>query len=107
MNIKLNGKEIQARAGQTILETAKEHGINIPTLCYHKDLTPTGNCRMCVVEVEGARTLQTACTTKIQEGMSVSTENERTEASRKLTLEMMLANYSQEGERDNELFDLV
>ena len=107
MNIKLNGKEIQAREGQTILETASEHGINIPTLCYHKDLSPTGNCRMCVVEVEGSHNLQTACSSQVWEGMSVSTDNERTESSRKQTLEMMLANYSQEGERDNELFDLV
>ncbi len=107
ITLKLNGKEVQAREGQTVLEAAAEHGIKIPTLCYHKDLNPSGSCRMCVVEVEGSRTLQTACTTQVWEGMQVKTESESLFQSRKQTLEMMLANYSQEGERDNELFDLV
>ena len=55
VNITINGTKIEAEAGQTILDVAHKHGFDIPTLCYHKDLSPTGNCRMCVVEVKGGR----------------------------------------------------
>ena len=96
INIKLNGKEIQAQDGQTILETAAEHGVKIPTLCYHKDLNPSGSCRMCVVDVKGSRLLQTACTTQVWEGMELETDNTTTHESRKLSLEMMLANHPQD-----------
>jgi NADH dehydrogenase/NADH:ubiquinone oxidoreductase subunit G len=58
VNLTLNGKKIEAQAGKTILDVAKEHDVRIPTLCYHKDLSPTGNCRMCVVDVKDSRTLQ-------------------------------------------------
>ena len=57
----LNGKTISFRSGQTILEVARENGVQIPTLCYLKDATPTGACRICLVEVEGARNLAAAC----------------------------------------------
>ena len=69
MTIKLvlDGTPVEARTGQTILDVAREHGIRIPTLCYHKDLTQTGNCRMCVVEVPNSRFLQAACTRKMGE----------------------------------------
>ena len=60
VNITLDGKKVEGREGRTILETAREHGMRIPTLCYHKDLSPTGNCRMCVVEVTNSRFLQAA-----------------------------------------------
>ena len=96
MKIKLNGKEIQAQDGQTILEAAAEHGVKIPTLCYHKDLNPSGSCRMCVVDVKGSRLLQTACTTQVWEGMELETDNTTTHESRKLSLEMMLANHPQD-----------
>ena len=96
INIKLNGKEIQAQDGQTILEVSAEHGIKIPTLCYHKDLNPSGSCRMCVVDVKGSPLLQTACTTHVWEGMELETDNETTFQSRKLSLEMMLANHPQD-----------
>ena len=65
VNITINGQSIQAKEGRTILQIAKEHGVEIPTLCYHKDLSPTGNCRMCVVEVKGGRFLQAACVTPV------------------------------------------
>ena len=94
LNITLNGKKIEAQAGQTILDVAKEHEVRIPTLCYHKDLSPTGNCRMCVVDVKGSRFLQAACVTQVWDGMEIETESEKAVASRKLSLSLMLANHS-------------
>ncbi len=96
INIKINGKAIQAESGKTILQVAREHGVRIPTLCYHKDLSPTGNCRMCVVEVKGGRFLQAACVTPIWEGMEIETDSEKARKDRKLTLELMLANHPQD-----------
>jgi len=98
MSIKLtiNDKTIEAYPGQTILGAAQDHGIHIPTLCYHRDLSPTGNCRICVVEVEGQRFLQAACVTSVWEGMNVSTESLRAVKSRRKTLELMLANHPQD-----------
>lgn len=93
VKIKINGQTVEAREGQTILQVAREHGVVIPTLCYHKDLSPTGNCRICVVEVKGARTLQAACVTPVWEGMEIETASPRAIASRKLSLELMLANH--------------
>lgn len=96
INIKINGKAVQAENGKTILQAAKEHGVHIPTLCYHKDLSPTGNCRMCVVEVKGGRFLQAACVTPIWEGMEVETDSAKVMKDRKFTLELMLANHPQD-----------
>lgn len=93
VNIKINGQPIQAEAGKTVLQVAKEHDVHIPTLCYHKDLNPTGNCRMCIVEVKGGRFLQAACVTPIWEGMEIETSSEKVMKDRKLTLELMLANH--------------
>jgi len=93
VNITIDGQCIQAESGKTILQVAKEQGIHIPTLCYHKDLSPTGNCRMCVVEVKGGRFLQAACVTPVWEGMEINTVSEKVMKDRKLTLELMLANH--------------
>ncbi len=96
IKITIDGIPIEAREGQTILQAAREHGVHIPTLCYHKDLTPTGNCRICVVDVAKQRFLQAACVTQVWEGMEIQTRNERVARSRKLTLELMLANHPQD-----------
>lgn len=96
VNIKINGQPIQSEPGSTILQAAKEHGVQIPTLCYHKDLNPTGNCRMCVVEVKGGRFLQAACVTPVWEGMEIETASQKVMKDRKLTLELMLANHPQD-----------
>lgn len=96
VNIIIDGRSFAANEGQTILEIAQAHGIDIPTLCYHKDLSPTGNCRMCVVEVKDGRFLQAACVTPVWEGMEVQTESEKVMHDRKLTLELMLANHPQD-----------
>jgi NADH dehydrogenase/NADH:ubiquinone oxidoreductase subunit G len=69
----INGQRVTAPEGSTILEAARGAGIYIPTLCHHPDLTNVGACRICVVTVEKARNLQTACTTPIFEGLAVHT----------------------------------
>jgi formate dehydrogenase major subunit len=87
----INGQAIAYRSGQTILEAAHEHGIRIPTLCHLKGASPTGACRICVVEVAGARTLLAACSTPAAEGMVVQTDSLRVIAARKMVLELMLS----------------
>jgi predicted molibdopterin-dependent oxidoreductase YjgC len=89
--ITLNGKSFEFTPGETILEVAKRNNINIPTLCYLKGATPTGACRMCVVEIEGARSLMTSCTVPAGKNMVVHTESESVVKSRKLTLQLLLS----------------
>lgn len=96
VNITINGTKIEAEAGQTVLDVARKYGFDIPTLCYHKDLSPTGNCRMCVVEVKGGRFLQAACVTPVWEGMDIQTHSPKAIKSRKMSLELMLANHPQD-----------
>ena len=104
----INGIEIEAEPKWTILQAAQHAGITIPTLCYHKDLSPTGACRMCLVQVKGARGLTTSCTTPISEGMEVETENEALADSRRSVLKLLLSVYYDNGykpdETDNELY---
>ena len=112
INLIIDSRPISAPEGSTILEAAELAGIDIPTLCHHPDLTDIGACRMCVVSVEGARGLQTACTTPIREGMVVNTMSEEAVASRKFTLEMLLTDHPNECmtcevNGDCELQDLV
>ena len=69
VNIKINGMSYEVAAGSTILEAAREAGIDIPTLCFLKDVNQIGACRMCMVEVKGARSLVAACVYPVNEGM--------------------------------------
>ena len=94
VNLTINGKALSVPAGTTILDAARANGIHIPTLCFLKELDPHASCRMCVVEVEGARTFQHACASKVREGMVVHTDTEAVRASRKLTLELLLSNHA-------------
>ncbi len=87
----INGHPVAFTPGQTILEAATAVGIEIPTLCHLKDATPTGACRVCVVEVKGARTLLTACATPAVKGMEVQTESVKVIAARKMVLEMLIS----------------
>jgi len=96
ITITVDGKQIAAQDGQTILSVAQSAGVRIPTLCYHRDLTPTGNCRICVVEVEKQRFLQAACVFPVADGMVIHTASERVRKSRGRTLELMLANHPQD-----------
>lgn len=96
VNITLNGMALQVPSDYTILEAAREAGIKIPTLCFLKDLNETGACRVCVVEVEGARSLVTACNMKVSEGMNIRTHSQKVLNSRKMTVELLLANHNVE-----------
>ena len=93
MKIIIDNKEIEAKEGQTILEAARENGIEIPALCYHPDLCVKANCRMCVVEIEGVAAPQAACATKIKEGTKVVTQSENLTALRKSNLELLLGQH--------------
>lgn len=95
VNIKINDKECIAEDSSTILEAAKANGVVIPTLCYHPDLVVKANCRVCVVEVEGMNNLQTACSTKVKEGMVIETRNKRVREARRTIVELILANHDQ------------
>ncbi|MEN6376159.1 MAG: molybdopterin-dependent oxidoreductase [Smithella sp.] len=90
-NITINGRKISTQAGITILQAAREAGIDIPTLCDHPALSPVGACRMCIVEVTGQRTLQTACTFPVSEGMQIETDSPQTVKARKLVLDMLFS----------------
>jgi formate dehydrogenase major subunit len=114
MTVKLtiNGVQVSAPDGSTILEAARQAGIRIPTLCHHPNLSNVGACRMCVVSVERARGLQTACTTPVFEGMVVDTESKEARATRQFVLEMLLSDHPNEcmkceANSDCELQDLV
>ncbi len=89
--LQLNGRRVEFEPGQSILDVATESGIEIPTLCYLKGTTPTGACRMCMVEVAGARSLVAACSTPASEGMEIWTDSERVNRARKLNVELLLA----------------
>ncbi|MDD3221907.1 MAG: 2Fe-2S iron-sulfur cluster binding domain-containing protein [Clostridia bacterium] len=96
ITIKINGINVTAPDGSTILEAARLAHIEIPTLCYLKEINEIGACRMCVVEVKGARTLVTACVYPINEGMEVWTSTPKVLESRKQTLELLLSNHKKE-----------
>ncbi|KAA6464468.1 bidirectional hydrogenase complex protein HoxU [Acidobacteria bacterium AB60] len=85
----IDGKNVSARAGQTILEVARENGIEIPTLCHLDGLGDVGACRLCVVEVKGSPKLFPACVTSVFEGMEVSTHSERLQKHRRTILELL------------------
>lgn len=96
VKLTIDGKPIEVPEGTTILNAARMSGLEVPTLCYHKDLNPTGNCRICVVEVTNQRFLQASCVTAVTEGMEVRTHSDRVVNSRRKTLELMLANHPQD-----------
>ena len=75
VNIKINGVEYSVKKGSTILEAAREVGIDIPTLCFLKDVNEIGACRICVVEVKGARSLVASCVYPVNEGMEIFTQS--------------------------------
>ena len=94
VKLKINNVEIEAKEGSTILEAARANNIYIPTLCYLKDLTGTGACRVCQVEVKGARTLCAACIYPVSEGMEVFTNSKKALDARRSVVELILSNHS-------------
>ncbi|AKI96921.1 NADH-dependent [FeFe] hydrogenase, group A6 [Kosmotoga pacifica] len=93
VTIIVDGKEYQVNEDQTILEACRSIGIDIPTLCYHPALSVVGSCRVCVVEVEGARNLAPACATKVADGMVIRTNSDRVKKSVKFNLGLLLSNH--------------
>ena len=93
VNIQINGMPYSVPKGVTILEAAQSVGVDIPTLCYLKDVNEIGACRICLVEVKGARGLVTSCMYPVNEGMEVFTNTPKVMQSRKLTLELILSNH--------------
>jgi len=94
IQLTINNKKISAEAGTTILEAAKQNGINIPSLCYMEGVHKFGSCRICSVEVEGARTLQVACLAEVRDGMVVHTNSKKVLKVRKVLYELMLSDHS-------------
>ena len=93
VNLKINGMPLSVPAGSTILEAARFAGIHIPTLCYLKEINEIGACRICVVEVKGARSLVASCVYPVNEGMEVYTNTPTVRNSRKITLELILSTH--------------
>ena len=93
VNLTINGKQITADAGMSVLEAAKHHNILIPHFCYLEGVHQIGACRICVVEIEGARTLQASCLVPVREGMVVRTNTEKVRKARKVLFEMMLSDH--------------
>jgi NADP-reducing hydrogenase subunit HndD len=91
INLTLDGKEVTAQDGQTLLDVARENGIDIPTICFHEATTANAVCRICVVEVEGQRVLQPSCIVKAATNMKVQTRSEKVIRARKTILEMLSA----------------
>ena len=87
----IDGKNVSARAGQTILEVARENNIEIPTLCHLDGLSDVGACRLCVVEIKGGNKLLPSCVTSVFEGMEVTTQSDRLRRHRRTILELLFA----------------
>ncbi|HPZ52460.1 MAG TPA: NADH-dependent [FeFe] hydrogenase, group A6, partial [Clostridia bacterium] len=96
VNITIDGMNMQVPEGTTILEAARQANIRIPTLCFLKDINEIGACRMCVVEVKGARALQAACVYPVAEGLEIKTNSDKVRRARKVTLELILSNHDRE-----------
>lgn len=93
VTLKINDISVTVPEGTRILDAARQAGFNIPTLCYYKDLTNEGSCRVCVVEVKGARSLVASCSAIVAEGMEVYTNTPKVLKSRKTTIELLLSNH--------------
>ncbi len=96
VTLTIDGKSVTVPEGTSVLEAAKTAGIDIPSLCYLKDLNVIGSCRVCVVEIERAKTLQASCVTPVAPGMVVHTNTPKVRASRKMTVELILSDHPYE-----------
>lgn len=107
ITLTIDGQEVTAEEGKTILDVAREMGGDVPTICFHEATTANGLCRMCVVEVEGQRVLQPACIVKAGAGMKVQTRSEKVVRSRRTILEMLAStmDLSEAAEVQNMMYD--
>ena len=93
VNLVIDGKSVQVEENITILEAARRNGIDIPTLCFLKEINEVGDCRMCIVEVEGRRGFATSCIQKVEEGMVIKTHSPEILEARKIILDLILSNH--------------
>jgi len=93
IKIEVNGKELNVKRGDTILSAIRKEGFDVPTLCHMEGLTPTGACRLCVVEVEGMKNLIPSCSYPVSEGMKIMTHSPKAQTARKTIIELLLANH--------------
>jgi len=91
VHVTLNGRHLPAKDGQTILDVAREQGVYIPSLCHHPKTGTAGRCRACVVEVDGVRGLQTACTTPVKDGMVIHSQSDRALEAQRLVVDLLLS----------------
>jgi formate dehydrogenase alpha subunit len=96
INLTINGVSVAVEPGTTVLEAARSIGIDIPNFCYDKDLTPSGSCRICIVEIEGLRNLDVSCSTMVREGMIVHTESKKVVEYRKTILDLLLSDHPED-----------
>ena len=94
VNLKIDGIDVSVEAGKTVLDAAKQLNIHIPTLCYHEDLCVAGNCRVCVVEQEGARNLVASCAMPAQDGMVIHTNTHKVRNARRHVVELLLSEHN-------------
>jgi len=95
VSLTINNKQIECADDITIIEAAKKNGINIPSFCYLEGVHQIGSCRVCVVEVEGAKTLQASCMAKVRDGMVVKTNTEQVRKARKVVYELLMSDHNQ------------
>ncbi|HAL49409.1 MAG TPA: formate dehydrogenase subunit alpha, partial [Dehalococcoidia bacterium] len=100
VKLQIDGREVRVPEGTSILDAAKAIGVEVPQLCHREDLPPSSACRLCVVGVEGARTLAASCSTIAVDNMAVETDNERTARARKLVIELLLSDHDPECPHD-------
>jgi len=94
VSITIDGRPVEAQAGETVLSAARRHGIDIPGLCYHPRLTPTGGCRLCLVKIDGRPGTTTACTLEATDGLSITAFDDELEAERRGLIELLLAEHN-------------
>lgn len=92
MQISINGRQFQAEGGETILQVARKNGVYIPSLCFHEKVGVAGKCRVCVVEIEGMRGLQTSCSVLVKDGMKIGTATPKVLDAQKLVVDLLLSN---------------
>jgi formate dehydrogenase alpha subunit len=109
VTITIDGKQLTAEKGTNLLQIAKNNGINIPSLCYHKKLSPTGACRLCLVKIDGTNGLTASCTVQIKEGMNVIAFDEELEAIRKYLLDYLVSEHNEANDEtyNDEFQDLL
>jgi len=96
MKITINNQPFEVAEGLTIMQACQSAGINVPSLCYMKDVSSNASCGVCVVEVKGARSLLRSCITKVTDGMEITTNSQRILEARKVNVELLLANHPQD-----------